>query len=127
MKKLTEREEHVLQILWELGEGFVKDVIAEFPDPKPPYNTISSIIRILEEKGYVDHKAYGKTHLYFPVVSRKAYRKTVFKKLVSNFFEGSVENVVSHMVNEGELDRDELQKLKTLIEDLEKKGGGGNV
>ena len=74
MKELTQRELTTLEILWEIEKGFVNDVLDMYPEPKPPYTTISSIIRILETKGYVSHKAYGKTHEYFPIVSRIKYK-----------------------------------------------------
>jgi len=75
MERLTNKEEKVMQVLWDLKRGFVKDLLEEFPEPKPHYNTISTIIRILEEKGFVGHKAYGNTHQYYPKISRNVYRK----------------------------------------------------
>ena len=116
MKELTQRELEVLEILWNLERGFVNDVIDQFPDPKPPYTTISSIIRILENKGYVSHKSYGKTHEYSPTVSRAKYKKGLLKNLVSHFFEGSFENMVSFMTNEKELTEKEAAEIATLIE-----------
>lgn len=126
MKKLSEREERVLQIIWEIGEGFVKDVIAHFPDPKPPYNTVSSIVRILEQKGYVGHKAFGKTHMYFPTVSKEAYRKQSFNKVLDEYFEGSLRNVVSFMVEEESLDPAEAEIIRNLLKDLADKKGEKN-
>lgn len=85
MKELTERELGVLQILWNIKGGFVKDVLDKFPDPKPPYTTISSIIRILETKGYVTHRSYGKTHEYLPTISKENYKKNLLKNMVTHF------------------------------------------
>jgi len=116
MKELTERELNVLEILWDLKSGFVNDVLDKFPDPKPPYTTVSSIIRILESKGYVSHKAYGKTYEYSPTISRVRYKKNLLKNVISQFFEGSFEKVVSFMASENELSEKEANEIAELIE-----------
>ena len=116
MNELTKRELHILEVLWDIKRGFVNDVIEQLDEPKPPYTTVSSIIRILEDKGYVTHKAYGKTHEYKPVVSKLAYKKFALKNLISGFFEGSLENVVSFMAEEKELSAKEINELSKLIE-----------
>ena len=127
MKSITQREERVLQILWDIEEGFVKDVIARMDDPKPPYNTVSSIIRILETKGYVGHRAYGKTHQYFPIVSKEDFRKRSFDTLVRDYFSGSLEEVVSFMVDKEDLDAQEIRRIKALLDDLaQKQANDGN-
>ncbi|MCB9231043.1 MAG: BlaI/MecI/CopY family transcriptional regulator [Bacteroidia bacterium] len=126
MEKLTQREEFVMQLLWRLKEAVVKDLIAEYPDPKPPYTTVSSIIRILEDKGYVGHKAYGKTHVYHPLVSKRAFRKHSFSQLVQEYFGGSYEQVVSFMVEEENLPESEIEKIREIISEAEKKEGGQN-
>ncbi len=118
MQELTERELEALEVLWKIKKGFVKDVLEEYPDPKPPYTTISSIIRILESKGYVTHKAYGKTHEYFPVVSRSQYKKSVLKSMVTRFFDGSLDHVVSFMAKENELSEKEVKEISELIKQL---------
>ncbi|RCR69467.1 BlaI/MecI/CopY family transcriptional regulator [Larkinella punicea] len=115
MEQLTKTEEKVMQILWNIKKGFVKDVIDGMPNPKPPYNTISSLIRILEKKGFVGHKAYGKTHEYFPLISKLAYRKFTFKNFLMNYFEGSPEKVVSFMVNEEKLSPEEIERIVDLL------------
>lgn len=115
MESLTSAEEHVMQIIWELKSAFVKEIIAEYPDPKPPYNTVSSVVRILEKKGFVDYKAYGKTHQYFPVVAKKDYSKRSFKDLLGNYFEGSYKSLVSFIVNEEPLSEAEILELEKLI------------
>ena len=117
MKELTKRELKILEILWEIKKGFVNDIIAKLPDPKPPYTTVSSIVRILESKGYVDHKTYGNTHEYKPKISKVKYKKQALKSLISNYFEGSLENVVSFMAKENELTEEEANEIATLIED----------
>lgn len=116
METLTKKEEEIMQILWKLKKGFVHDIIAKLSEPKPPYNTISSIVRILENKGFVNYKAYGRTHEYFPIISKASYRKHTFKQLISNYFDGSYEQVVSFIISEkenklSEQDSRELQKL----------------
>ena len=120
MKELTQRELTTLEILWEIEKGFVNDVLDMYPEPKPPYTTISSIIRILETKGYVSHKAYGKTHEYFPIVSRIKYKKHVVKDLVKNFFGGSLNNVVSFMAEEDELSEKDINEISELIDQYKK-------
>ncbi|HEY0897063.1 MAG TPA: BlaI/MecI/CopY family transcriptional regulator, partial [Sphingobacteriaceae bacterium] len=86
IKELTKAEEQIMQVLWDLGSGFVKDVIDRLPDPKPAYNTVSTIVRILETKGFVDHEAFGKSHRYRPVISREQYKSFATEKLLSGYF-----------------------------------------
>lgn len=116
MKELTQRELEALEVLWKIKKGFVNDVLEEYPDPKPPYTTLSSIIRILESKGYVTHKAYGKTHEYAPIISRVQYKKAMLKGMVSQFFDGSLDNVVSFMAKENELTEKEVNEIAELID-----------
>jgi len=123
METLTKKEEQIMQILWKVKKGFVNDIIDELPEPKPPYNTISSIVRILEGKGFVDYKAYGKSHQYFPIITKAAYRKFAFKQMISSYFDGSYEKVVSFMVSDedSELSEKETKELNKLTEALKKK------
>ncbi len=114
--KLTKREEDVMKILWNERKGFVRDLLSKHPDPKPHYNTFSTIIRGLEEKGFVSHKPYGNTHEYFPVISREEYRKTYVKNVVSDYFESSYKNMVSFFLKEEKLNVEELKELIDLIE-----------
>ncbi len=115
--QLTKAEEQVMQILWQIKRGFVKDIISQIPDPKPPYNTISSVVRILVQKGFVSFKAYGKTHEYFPLVSKQTYGKTAFKSFIHKYYEGSFKNLISAFSDEPDLD---IQELTQLIEELKK-------
>lgn len=108
-----------MQILWKIKKGFVKDVIAEMDEPKSPYNTISSVIRILEKKGFVTHKAYGKTHEYYPKISKLAYKKKSFQVFLKDYFGGSYKKVVSHLVEENELSADELNEMLSIIQKAE--------
>jgi predicted transcriptional regulator len=122
---LTRAEEQVMQILWDLGEGLVRDVRERFPDPKPVRNTVSTIIRILEKKDFVGHKAYGNVHLYYPVVSRELYSKNQLLGLMENYFDNSFPIMVSFFAKETDLTIAELDKV---LDDLrnELKGGMKN-
>ncbi|MDB5156087.1 MAG: hypothetical protein JWR50_794 [Mucilaginibacter sp.] len=116
MEELTKTEERVMQVLWKLKQCFVKDIIDALPDdPKPHYNTISSVVRLLEKKGYVGYKAYGKTYEYFPLISKTEYRKIFFKKMVSGYFDNSVESLLSFMVKEEQLSEADINKIKDII------------
>jgi predicted transcriptional regulator len=116
MKDLTKAEEQVMHALWKLEKAFVKDVMEEFPEPKPAYNTISTIIRILEKKEFVSYKAFGKTHQYFPLVSKEEYSKHTADQLVDNYFEGSFKNLVSFFVKDNEMTVKEMDELMKIIE-----------
>lgn len=122
MEELTKTEERVMQILWKLKKAFVKDIIDALPDePKPPYNTISSVVRLLEKKGYIAYKAYGKTYEYFPAISKAEYRKESFKKMFTGYFDNSVESLLSFMVKEETLNSDDINKIKDMIDKNSKK------
>jgi len=111
LKELTKAEDQVMQILWKLQRGFVKDVIEAMPTPKPAYNTVSTIIRILETKGFVDHKAYGKTHEYFPIITKEKYTKFYLNILIKGYFNGSFQNLVSFFAKENKMNVQDLEKL----------------
>lgn len=116
MQKLTNKEEEVLQILWKLEKAFVKDVLAEIKEDQPHYNTLSTIIRNLEEKGYVAYNAYGKTHQYYPIVTKEAYRKRFFNTAIDNYFNSSYKNVVSFFAKEEKISIEDLKEIIALIE-----------
>jgi len=111
IKELTKAEDQVMQILWKLEKGFVKDIVEEMPEPKPAYNTISTIVRILETKGFVDHKAYGKTHEYFPLITKEKYTKFYLNNLLKGYFNGSFQNLVSFFAKENKLSAQEIEKI----------------
>ncbi len=117
MKELTKAEEQIMQILWDIEKGFVNDILDKLPLPKPAYNTVSTIVRILEKKGFVSHKAYGKTHEYYPLISKKDYTKTYFKGFMKNYFENSYQNLASFFTKESKLSLQELEKIKQLMEE----------
>ena len=117
MEELTKTEERIMQIFWDLKSAFVKDIIDKLPDePKPPYNTISSVVRILEKKGYIGFKAYGKTYEYFPIISKAAYGKHSFKKLLANYFDGSAQSLLSFMVKEETLSEKDIEEIQKIID-----------
>lgn len=111
MKELTKAEEEVMNILWKLNGGFVKDVVEEFEDPKPAYNTVSTIVRILETKGWVTHEAYGRSHRYVPAFTREQYMKGSLNRMLKTYFGGSFENLVSFFAGGNDLSTDELDAL----------------
>ncbi|WP_428330692.1 BlaI/MecI/CopY family transcriptional regulator [Mucilaginibacter sp.] len=121
IKELTKAEEQIMQILWQLKEAIVKDIIEEMPDPKPAYNTVSTVVRVLEGKGFIDHKAYGNSHVYFPTVEESDYKKFTFDKMMKNYFSNSYQSLVSFIVDEKKLDVKELDELTTLIDQLKNK------
>src|ERR1700750_39608 len=114
IKELTKAEEQIMQILWQLGEAIVKDIIKKMNKPKPAYNTVSTVVRVLETKGFIDHKAYGNTHLYFPAIAENEYKNFAFDKVMSTYFDNSYKHLVSFLVDEKKLDLNELEELTKL-------------
>ena len=121
IKELTKAEEQVMQILWQLGEAMVKDIIEKMPEPKPAYNTVSTVVRVLEGKGFIDHKAYGNSYVYFATVAEADYRKFTFDKMMNSYFSNSYHSLVSFLVKEKNLSIEELQALTQLAEELKNK------
>lgn len=115
MNKLTRKEEEVMKILWKIKKGFVKEIVEEYTDPKPHYNTISSLVRLLEDKGFIDHKAFGNTHQYFPAISKQEYRKSFIKDVVKDYFDNSYKQTVSLFIEEKNLSKEDLDELINLI------------
>jgi predicted transcriptional regulator len=118
IKELTKAEEQIMQVLWDLKEGFVKDVIEQLPEPKPAYNTVSTIIRILETKGFIGHTAFGKSHQYHPVISKEEYKNFATEKLMNGYFENSVESMFSFFVKKQKIDLAEADEIMKMIEKL---------
>ncbi len=117
MKELTKAEEQIMQLLWEQEKAFVKDLIEKIPNPKPAYNTVSTIIRILEKKGFVGHNAYGKTHEYYPLITRKDYTRNYMRNFMKNYFSGSFQEMVSFFAKE---DKMSISDLDELINDVKR-------
>lgn len=121
MKELTKAEEQIMRVLWELGKGFVKDIIARLPDPKPAVTTVSTIVRILEKKGFVSHTAYGKTYEYFPLISKEEYTKLFMRNFVKNYFSDSYREMVSFFAEDRKLSVSELEEINKIIsEEIQK-------
>jgi len=118
IKELTKAEEQIMQVLWDLKKGFVKDVIEQLSAPKPAYNTVSTIIRILETKGFIDHTAFGKSHQYYPIISKEEYKSFATEKLMSGYFENSVESMFSYFVKKQKIDLAEADEIMKMIEKI---------
>lgn len=119
MKELTKAEEQIMHVLWEMGRGLVKDILDRIPEPKPAYNTVSTIVRILEKKGFVGHEAFGKTHQYFPIISLNEYRRGFLKSFVNRFFGNSYQEMVSFFASDRKITLQELEEIKlSLAEEM---------
>ncbi|MCF6214501.1 MAG: BlaI/MecI/CopY family transcriptional regulator [Flavobacteriaceae bacterium] len=116
MEKLTHKEEEIIQVLWQLKKAFVKEVVAELPNPKPHYNTVSTVIRKMEDKGFVGHITFGGTHQYFSIISKEDYRKKYMSKTIHTYFDDSYKNVVSYLAQEEKISVAELKEIIQLIE-----------
>ncbi|WKK59182.1 BlaI/MecI/CopY family transcriptional regulator [Sphingobacterium sp. BN32] len=116
LKELTKAEEQIMQALWDRDGGFVKEIIDMLPEPKPAYNTVSTIIRILETKGFVDHESFGKSHRYFPKIQKEEYKKLITGKLLQGYFENSASSMLSFFLEENELDVKDMDEILKLIQ-----------
>jgi predicted transcriptional regulator len=116
MKEITKAQEDLLKALWEIEEGAVSDILDRLPDPKPAYNTVATVIKVLEKKGYVAHKTYGKTHVYYTKIAKKDYVQHVIKETFKGFFNGSFNQMVSSFVKNKDVSIHELEELKELLE-----------
>jgi predicted transcriptional regulator len=115
MKELTRAEEQIMQILWKRGESFVGDLLEDFVDPKPAYNTVSTITRILVKKGFVGFRSFGKSHKYHTLISKEEYTKTFMKRFMKNYFQGSYRDMVSFFAREENLTIEELQDIQNIM------------
>ena len=122
MRDLTKAEENIMQILWRIERGFVRDIIEELPDPKPKYNTVSTITRILEEKGFVGHKAYGKSHQYFPLITKVEYTQASLGKLLKGYFGDSFKNLVHFFSQHRDMDIQEVDEVIGMLKQISKRG-----
>jgi BlaI family penicillinase repressor len=120
MKELTKAEEQIMQVLWDIKKGFVKDILEKLDEPKPAYNTVSTVVRILETKGFVSHNSYGKTHEYFPAIERENYKRDVTKTIVEKYFDGSVRNLVSFFVDEKKINLKDIDFILQQIAEQQK-------
>jgi predicted transcriptional regulator len=118
MKQLTKAEEEIMQVLWQLKKSNVKNIIDELPEPKPAYNTVSTIVRILESKGFVDYEKEGKGHIYFPLVQKHEYSNQSLNMIMDNYFQGSFKSMVSFFVKKNDIN---LNELETILKEINKK------
>ena len=118
MVTLTKAEERIMQILWDIERGFIKDIQEHFPEPRPPYNTISTIVRVLVKKEILAYKSYGGSHQYYPLISREDYRSDQMGRLMKNYFGNSLKEVVNFFSESRNLDVDELDEALKMLEDL---------
>ena len=123
MVTLTKAEERIMQILWDLKRGFIKDIQEQFPEPRPPYNTISTIVRVLVKKEIVSYKAYGGSYQYFPLISREQYRSDQMGRLMDNYFGNSLKEVVNFLSEKRDLNVNELDEALKMLEELKKQKG----
>ena len=121
MKKLSRKEEELMQVMWHLKKAFVKDAIDQLPDPKPHYNTIATLMKRLEEKGFLAHREYGGTFEYYPIVEKEKYKDTFMKKVVSTFFDNSYFNMLAYFAKEEKLNQEEIEELMKIIEKNKKR------
>ncbi|MEZ5015577.1 MAG: BlaI/MecI/CopY family transcriptional regulator [Flavipsychrobacter sp.] len=117
-KPLTKAEEEIMQVIWERENVFIKDIVDELSEPKPHYNTVSTIVKILEEKGFVDHESFGKSNRYFPLVRKADYSKNSMKQFVSKYFEGSFSNMLSFFAKEKDIS---ITELEDILNEMKKK------
>lgn len=117
IRDLTKAEEQVMQILWKVNESIVRDLVDQFPDPKPAYNTVSTVLRVLEKKDFVNHKAYGTTYVYFPIVSKKEYSKFQFTNLIKNYFNDSFPKMAAFFAKENNLSIQELEEMMDMAKE----------
>jgi BlaI family transcriptional regulator, penicillinase repressor len=115
-QELTRAEEEIMQILWQLGKGFVNDVLLLYPEPRPAYNTVSTIIRILEKKGFVGHNAFGKTHEYYPLLSKEDYTRQFMGTVVKGYFDNSLRKMVSFFTGDGTMSMKEMEEIRKIID-----------
>ncbi|MEM7551576.1 MAG: BlaI/MecI/CopY family transcriptional regulator [Bacteroidota bacterium] len=118
MKQLTKAEEEIMHVLWQLDSALVKDIINEMPEPKPAYNTVSTIVRILQQKGFVGHVAQGQSHKYHPLISKAEYTRNFMKGFVSRYFSGSYQQMLSFFTKDDNLS---IKELEELLEELKSK------
>ncbi len=116
MKEITRAQEEILKALWEIGDGAVTDVIEVLPEPRPAYNTVATVLKVLEKKGYISHKVYGKTYVYYPIVSKKDYAQFILKYKIKGLLDNSLNQVVSFFVKQKDVGLNELEELKGILE-----------
>lgn len=120
MQKLAKREAQIMQAIWDLEHAFIKDVVEEMPDPKPHYNSVSTMVKLLEKKGFVSHEKYGNAHRYFAVVKKEDYQEEVVDEVVKGFFDNSPMKLVNYFAKEQKLSEADVERLLKMIKDQKK-------
>ena len=115
-KRLTKAEEEIMQILWDLEKAFVNEIIEKFPKPKPAYNTVSTIVRIMEKKKFVAHQAFGKTHQYYPMISKKEYAEKYLSSFINNYFSNSYQSLVSFLTKQEKLNIKDMEAIRVMMQ-----------
>lgn len=116
MQKLAKREEQIMQALWRLEKGFVKEIIAELPDPKPHYNSVATMVRILEEKGFVDHESFGNSFRYYPLISKETYQRQTLGDIVKQYFNDSYPSMLAFFAREEKISKADLEEILKIIQ-----------
>jgi len=120
MQKLAKREEQIMQVFWKLGKAFIREIIPEMPEPKPHYNSVATMVKILEEKGFLDHETIGNIFNYYPKVSREEYQKHALKDIVSQYFDNSYPSMLAFFAKEQKINERELEEILNLIKNSPK-------
>ena len=116
MRELTKAEEQVMQVLWQIKQGFAADLLANFPEPKPAYNTVLTVVRILEKKGFVGHETFGKANRYYPLVSKEQYSEAFMQHFVQHYFDNSFKSVVSFFAQNKDISMEDLDEIRRMID-----------
>ena len=116
MRELTKAEEQVMQVLWKIGRGFAADLLANFPEPKPAYNTVLTVVRILEKKGFVGHETFGKANRYYPLVSKEQYSEAFMQHFVQHYFDNSFKSMVSFFAQNKDISMEDLDEIRRMID-----------
>ena len=120
MQKLAKREEQIMQVFWTLGKAFIKEVIPEMPEPKPHYNSLATMVKILEEKGFLGHETFGNMFQYYPIISKEQYQKHAMKDIVSQYFDNSYSNMLAYFAKEQKISEQELTDIIDIIKKTKK-------
>ncbi len=120
MQKLAKREEQIMQACWHLGKAYIKEIIMELPDPKPHYNSVATMVRILEDKGFLGHETFGNTFQYYPVVSKEEYQNHAFDDIVKQYFNNSYPRMLAYFAREQKISQEELNEILALIQSQKK-------
>lgn len=120
MVKLAKREEQIMQVYWDLGKAFIRDVIPHLPDPKPHYNSVATMVKILEDKGFLDHETIGNVHCYFPLIKKEDYQRFAMKDIVSQYFNNSYSNMLAFFAKDQNLSKEELNEILDIIKNKNK-------